>query len=628
MSNIHDALIKHAYDPEDAEHNYKLAIEYERLNQSASAVSYYLRASERANDIELAYECLIKLGMLFDNQSNRYHTVETMLKQAINLIPTRPEAYAYLSKFYRYYKKFVDGYTYANLALSMCDFNVKPLRGDVEYDGEYGLIYEKAYCGWWMGKSEESRDLLKILKEEYAFDMNEYYYSCTEQSIRHFNEAPSVIYNKTEKDKLRYQFKNFEIVDRNYSDILQDMFVLAMTDGKKNGTYIEVGSGDPKYANNTFLLEDKFEWVGFGVEINKKLAHKHNHERKNKVYTADATNVGYHELIVSTFGPDLQTIDYLQLDCEPSKTTYQVLTQIPFDQYKFGVITYEHDHYADFEEMYRKKSRQFLKEKGYALLVSDMSIDGKNSFEDWYINPELIDPIIANKMKDVSDKVKHPKQYFFDRSRKYAMTEDELIKKKCVCHWCNKVQWPLLHKIGEKSCWFEIPKNACTTIKNTLGEKWVDKEEYKRIEAEGIKPIVVYRDPLERFVSNLDNYFNGKSKRTPFGISWFRDILQKDMMSFSPKERVDIIFENLDCLWAISQHHHFYLQKDFIDTTYFHELRVIPINEVNKWLGIKKYDNKSTNTITMDMLSEEQKNKVRELYVEDYNFFKAHKVQK
>ena len=620
MSTLHDVLIKHAYDPEDAEHNYNLAREYEKLNHSASAISYYLRAAERAEIPELSYECMLKIGMLFDNQSNRFYTVETALKQAINLLPNRPEAYAYLSKFYRYYKKFVDGYTYANLALTMCDFDIKPLRGECEYDGEYSLIYEKAYCGWWIGKYEETRELLQLLKTEYIYDLNEYYYSSLEQSIRHYNEAPSVIYEKHEKDKLRYQFKNIEKVDRSYSDIMQDMFVLSMLDGKKNGTYLEIGSGDPIKANNTYLLETKFNWKGIGVEYIKQLVTKYSEQRKNKILHANALNVDYYQVLSEICDKDM-TIDYLQLDVEPSRSTYEVLTKIPFNDFKFKVITYEHDHYADLEGIYREKSRKYLTEKGYTLVVSDMSIDGKNSFEDWWVLNTKYNHTIERRMIDTSDKVKSPKQYFFDQSRKYAVSNEEITKKQCVCHWCKIVNWPLLHKIDDKTYWFEIPKNACTTIKNTLGENWVDKSEYKQLSEKGITPIVVYRDPLERFVSNLDNYFNGKSKRTPFGAAFFKDILNLDMMQLTPQERVNAIFDNLDCLWAISQHHHFYPQHKFVDTKSFKELRIIPIRDVNSWLGKNKKDNKTTKTITLDMLTNEHINMVLDMYKEDYDFF-------
>ena len=35
----------------------------------------------------------------------------------------------------------------------------------------------------------------------------------------------------------------------------QDKFVVNMLNGKKNGFFVEIGSYDPIYANNTYILE-------------------------------------------------------------------------------------------------------------------------------------------------------------------------------------------------------------------------------------------------------------------------------------------------------------------------------------------------------------------------------------
>jgi len=94
-----------------------------------------------------------------------------------------------------------------------------------------------------------------------------------------------------------------------------------------------------------------------------------------------------------------------------------------------------------------------------------------------------------------------------------------------------------------------------------------------------------------------------------------------DMSVLSPEERVKAIFDNIDLLWAISQHHHFYLQKSFVDAKTFKELKIVPIDNVNDWLGIEKKDNTSTNTITVDMLTKQNKKTIMDIYNEDYEFF-------
>jgi hypothetical protein len=100
-------------------------------------------------------------------------------------------------------------------------------------------------------------------------------------------------------------------------------------------------------------------------------------------------------------------IDYLQLDCEPAKSTYDIMELIPFDKYKFAVITYEHDYFADATRLYRDKSRKFLESKGYKMAVNDISPDGISNFEDWWYHPDLVDEKAIPHMSLVNDKIKH-----------------------------------------------------------------------------------------------------------------------------------------------------------------------------------------------------------------------------
>ena len=190
-------------------------------------------------------------------------------------------------------------------------------------------------------------------------------------------------------------------MDKNYSQAFQDLFVLSALNGKKKGLYLEIGAQQPFYQNNTALLETKFGWDGISIEIRQDLCDQFFRERNNKILCADALTVDYEELL-SKF--DKGTVfDYLQVDCEPSETTYQILTKIPFDKYKFALITYEHDHYVDLTNTYKIKSREYLQSKGYKLMVPDLSLNENSSFEDWWYHPDLIDEIIIEKMKRTDD---------------------------------------------------------------------------------------------------------------------------------------------------------------------------------------------------------------------------------
>lgn len=194
----------------------------------------------------------------------------------------------------------------------------------------------------------------------------------------------------------------------NYSQVYQDLFVLSMLNGKRNGTYLEIASGDPYFYSNTAVLEKEFGWTGVGVEIKESDVIKYRANRSNPVLQEDATKLDYKEILKQHNFP--KTIDYLQLDCEPPHITYEILTKIPFDDYKFAVITFETDNYATLDKVVRKDSRKLLRSKGYQLLVSNM-----NDFEDWWIHPDLVDPKIVEIMKNDNDEIKDAREYMLNQ---------------------------------------------------------------------------------------------------------------------------------------------------------------------------------------------------------------------
>jgi hypothetical protein len=175
------------------------------------------------------------------------------------------------------------------------------------------------------------------------------------------------------------------------------MFVLTALNGKRNGTYLEIGSSEPFKNNNSALLERVYDWNGVGIEYDENFVKQYKENRKNPVLCVDALVIDYTKLLEKYF-PNSNAIDYLQLDIEPPRNTYQALLSIPFDKYKFAVITYEHDYYVDISKSYREKSRDYLESKGYQLVVPNVSPDDNSPFEDWWIHPDLIDKDIINRI--------------------------------------------------------------------------------------------------------------------------------------------------------------------------------------------------------------------------------------
>jgi hypothetical protein len=184
------------------------------------------------------------------------------------------------------------------------------------------------------------------------------------------------------------------------------MFTLSMLDGKRNGTYFEIGAADPFHGSNTALLEE-FGWTGTSLEILPYEVEKFKAARKNEIVLCDATKYDYSVL--------KGHIDYLQVDCEPPSTTFLILTMLPWDQCTFGVITYEHDHYTDVSGSYRKKSRNFLLSRGYVLVASNIAPNETSCYEDWYVHPKYVKEEIIKIMLAADDSIKNAEKYMLGK---------------------------------------------------------------------------------------------------------------------------------------------------------------------------------------------------------------------
>lgn len=411
-TEIEQLLTTYCQDPENAKHNFDLGLWYINQGHTAPALSYFLRCSERSSDLDLTYESLLWSHHCYERQGTRDTTAKTLLQHAICLSPKRPEAYFLLSKFHEIRQQWQDAYTIASLGINFKE-NYTPLSSDIGYPGEYGLYFEKAVSAYWWGKGDESRELFQYIKDNY--ELVEPYYSSVQDNLTrlgscHVSEE-TFRYNPSKYNKLRYKFPGSESIEKNYSQVFQDMFILSMLNGKRNGLYLEIGAQRPFYINNTALLETKFDWKGVSIEINEELCKEFSEQRNNLIVCQDATTIDYSKLLSEY--TDQKVFDYLQVDCEPSKTTFEILTSIPFEEYKFAVITYEHDHYVDMTNSYRTKSRRFLTAMGYKLCVNDVSPNDRCSFEDWWYHPDLINPEILQEMISVKDGINPILEYIF-----------------------------------------------------------------------------------------------------------------------------------------------------------------------------------------------------------------------
>ena len=202
-------------------------------------------------------------------------------------------------------------------------------------------------------------------------------------------------YSKVEHERLKHNFPGSASVKFNWSQSMQDMFVLMALDGKKNGVYVELGADLPRIINNTYLLETEFDWAGVSFEYDAEKVAFFNTIRRNKCICTDATTYDYKFLFEERNYP--KQIDYLQLDLDPAEGTLAALKHLPLDDYRFTAITYETDVYragADVQD----EEIEILKSYGYELVVRNVANEG-NPYEDWWVDPNVVDRAIIDKLK-------------------------------------------------------------------------------------------------------------------------------------------------------------------------------------------------------------------------------------
>jgi pyruvyltransferase len=427
MENIEECLVEFINNPYNDTINFNLAVAYEKEKQYAAAFSYYLKCAEFTNNNILASECLIHCGLCINAQGGRDAKELYLIKHAITISPNSLEPYYIASLYFSWRSShlpeqrfWLDSYMYANIAINLIENNIQSkekFKIPIDYE-VYELYYQKAYAGMNIGKINETREIfIKILQNYELPDSTKNFIIFKLHELPEPNH-PIIPYSKNNINKLKLLFNNSEKIDNNFSQIYQDMYVLSMHNGKMNGTYLEIGAGDYKYGNNTYLLESEFNWTGVSLDFNQNLVNNFNHNRNNNCICSDATTINYLELLKNNYKST--NIDYLQLDCDPPNITFDILSKIPFDQYKFGVITYEHDFYNDITGSYREKSREFLKEKGYKLIAGNISPYGdKCPFEDWWIHPEVIDENIWKLFERDNDEPIN--------GEKYMLTKNEII---------------------------------------------------------------------------------------------------------------------------------------------------------------------------------------------------------
>jgi tetratricopeptide (TPR) repeat protein len=151
---------------------YDLAVEYNKIGQTASALTFYLMFAESCKDNDLkVYEALLHAGECFSSQGRREGTVRVLYHHAARKLKDRPEAYYLLSKNWSYNGDWQSALHFIELAKS----NPQPdIIDSFSHAGSYNSInLQEILCLWNWGQEKEALNKFNDIENKEHFTIEE-----------------------------------------------------------------------------------------------------------------------------------------------------------------------------------------------------------------------------------------------------------------------------------------------------------------------------------------------------------------------------------------------------------------------------------------------------------------------
>ena len=208
-----DNLLKFINDPYNPEINFWLGYEYDLENHKATAITYYLRAAEFTDDKNLAYESLIKIISCLEYIGKRPKSIKNTILNAISCIPTRPEAWYFLSSYLENIQNRRESYTASCMAELYRD-NYKPTLTDIKYH-TFLPQFQKAVTTWWIGNCDEARFLFEDLLKNHNLTDEHTKLAHKNLAGLNGNRFYTIPYTKDKHNVLRYKFQNSKNIEKN-----------------------------------------------------------------------------------------------------------------------------------------------------------------------------------------------------------------------------------------------------------------------------------------------------------------------------------------------------------------------------------------------------------------------------
>ena len=202
----------------------------------------------------------------------------------------------------------------------------------------------------------------------------------------------------------------------------------------------------------------------------------------------------------------------------------------------------------------------------------------------------------------------------------------------CKCYWCETLQWPLMYDLEDnhEKLWFEVPRSCSVTIKESFpNRKQVMRgtRMYNGFIESKKKPIMIFTDPIDRFVSLINVYLTERQRYYDYGKDIFSSF-DVDIANLTKEEKINYFFRNLNKITSGHQVHHFHPQCRFVDTENFENIEVVKREDVNDYFDIAVKHNVTRKEITKDDFTPEQTEFIKRAYASDYAFYEKFGVKR
>ena len=78
-------------------------------------------------------------------------------------------------------------------------------------------------------------------------------------------------------------------------------------------------------------------------------------------------------------------------DIEPAQQTLDALKALPHNDYRFSVICFETAIYLGSDSHVQQEQMDLLESLGYVMIAKNVSNLGGDPFEDWWVDPRVVD---------------------------------------------------------------------------------------------------------------------------------------------------------------------------------------------------------------------------------------------